>query len=61
MTRNSINKFDVVPLCEAQLMDVNPLDILNNGLYRKCNTYKGGGGYDKFPEIYNAKIGRAHV
>lgn len=61
MTRNSINKFDVVPLCEAQLMDVNPLDILNNGLYRKCNTYKGGGGYDKFPEIYNARFGTSRT
>ena len=49
--------WDVVPLCKAQLQDVNPNDILNNGLYRKCNTYKGGGGYDKFPEIYNARFG----
>ena len=38
----------VVPLCKAQLEDVNPLDVLNDGLYRRCNKYKFGGGYDKF-------------
>ena len=47
----------VVPLCRAQLMDVNPRDVLNGGLYRRCNTYKGGGGYDKFPEIYRRRFG----
>lgn len=47
----------VVPLCEAQLQDVNPADILGNGLYRKCNTYKGGGGYDQFPSIYIKRFG----
>lgn len=45
----------VVPLCEKQLRDVNPKDILNNGLYRKCNIYKGGGGYDKFEDIYKKR------
>lgn len=50
--------WDVMPLCEAQLTDVNPSDILCNGLYRKCNTYKGGGGYDKFPEIYQKRYGK---
>lgn len=50
--------WDIVPLCEAQLQDVNPNDILEGGLYRKCNTYKGGGGYDKFPEIYNRRYGQ---
>lgn len=47
----------VVPLCEAQLQDVNPKDILEHGLFRRCNTYKGGGGYDKFPAIYNQRTG----
>lgn len=28
---------------------------MNNGLYRKCNIYKGGGGYDKFADIYNKR------
>lgn len=45
-------------LCEKQLRDVNPKDILNNGLYRRCNTYKGGGGYDKFSEIYINRTGQ---
>lgn len=49
--------WDVVPLCKAQLQDVNQSDILNEGLYRKCNTYKGGGGYDKFPDIFNKRFG----
>ena len=47
----------VVPLCERQLRDVNPDDILNGGLYRRCNIYKGGGGYDKFEAIYKKRFG----
>ena len=50
-------KWPVVKLCEAQLQDVNKSDILNDGLYRKCNTYKGGGGYDQFPKIYAKRYG----
>jgi len=52
-------KWPVVPLCRAQLQDVSPIDILNDGLYRKCNTYKGGGGYDKFPAIFERRFGPA--
>lgn len=44
----------IVPLSEAQLLDVDPSDILCNGHFRICNTYKGGGGYDRFP-IYAKK------
>lgn len=51
----------IVPLCDAQLTDVNPADILENGLYRKCNIYKGGGGYDKFPIMYQKLIGTHQV
>lgn len=47
----------VIPICDAQKLDVNPADLLQGGLYRKCNTYKGGGGYDKFPEIFNKRFG----
>lgn len=47
----------VVPICERQLRDVNPADLLNGGLYRRCNTYKGGGGYDQFPAIYKKRFG----
>ena len=48
----------VVPLCEKQLRDVNPSDILNNGLYRRCNVYKSGGGYDLFPIISEKLLGK---
>ena len=50
-------KWPVVPLCERQLRDVNPSDVLKDGLYRRCNIYKGGGGYDKFEAIYKSRFG----
>lgn len=50
-------KWKVVPICENQLRDVNSDDILNGGLYRKCNIYKGGGGYDRFSDIYKHRNG----
>ncbi len=46
-----MHTWKVVPLSPGQLLDVRPDDILNNGLYRRCSTYRGGGGYDKFPAI----------
>lgn len=46
----------VVPLCDKQLRDVNPDDVLCDGLFRKCNIYKGG-GYGKFSEIYRRRKG----
>lgn len=49
--------FEVMRLCPAQLLDINPADVLDGGLYRKCNTYKGGGGYDQFPAIYERRFG----
>lgn len=51
-------KWPVMHLCERQLRDVNESDILNGGLYRRCNTYKGGGGYDKFPDIFVRRTGK---
>lgn len=48
-------KWPVVPLCERQLRDVNPKDVLCDGLYRRCDIYKGGGGYDKFEAIYRRR------
>lgn len=51
------DKFLVVPLCRNQLRDIHPEDVLNGGLYRKCKTYKAGGGYDQFPEIWKNRIG----
>jgi len=50
----------VVPLSQGQLLDVSPEDVLEGGLYRKCNTYKGGGGYDQFPTICEKKLGLAN-
>lgn len=47
----------VVPLCKAQLSDVRSEDILSNGMYRRCDTYRGGGGYDQFPFIYERRFG----
>lgn len=49
--------WSVVPLCKNQLKDVNPKDILENGLYRLCDTYKSGGGYDKLPQILEKRMG----
>lgn len=42
----------VVPICEKQLRDVKRTDLIMNGLFRKCDVYESGGGYDKFPDIY---------
>lgn len=51
----------VVPICEYQRTDVRPDDLLNGGDFRKCETYRGGGGYDQFPAICEKRLGkRAH-
>lgn len=47
----------VVPISDNQKLDVRPEDLLNDGLYRKCNTYRGGGGYDQFPVIAARRFG----
>lgn len=41
----------VVPMCDRQKLDIRSEDILSDGDFRKCNTYRGGGGYDQFPYI----------
>lgn len=48
----------VVPLSKGQLMDVREDDILNDGLFRKCSNYRGGGGYDQFPYICESRLGK---
>ena len=55
---NDVNntKWPVVPLCDNQLKDIRETDVLNNGLYRLCDIYRGGGGYDKFIHIYNKRF-----
>ena len=47
----------VVPLSKGQLLDVRPKDILNDGAFRKCDTYRGGGGYDLFPILADKFFG----
>lgn len=50
-------EWPVVPVCEAQKRDVRPDDLLEGGLYRKCSSYRGGGGYDRFPAIAQKRLG----
>ncbi|MCP5007316.1 MAG: radical SAM protein [Planctomycetes bacterium] len=38
----------IVPLSKGQLKDVRSSDVLDQGLFRACSTYRGGGGYDLF-------------
>lgn len=42
-------KWKVCPIQGRQLKDVRKEDLF--GDFRFCNTYRGGGGYDKFPKI----------
>jgi organic radical activating enzyme len=57
-----MSNWRVVPICDYQKLDVRPDDLLNNGLFRKCETYRGGGGYDQFPAICEKRLGkRAHA
>lgn len=41
----------VVSLSPGQKLDVREKDMLAGDLYRVCDTYRGGGGYDHFPKI----------
>jgi len=51
-------KWKVVPLCEEQLLDIKSEDVIPGGIFRTCDVYKSGGGYDKFPEICENRLGR---
>ena len=42
-------RWKVCPVQGRQLKDVRQEDIFSH--FRICKTYRGGGGYDKFPEI----------
>lgn len=44
-----MKKLRVCPVQGRQLKDVREEDIIGN--FRICNTYRGGGGYDQFPNI----------
>lgn len=48
----------VVPLCKEQLLDIDPKDVLPGGTFRFCDVYKSGGGYDKFPAIFERRTGK---
>lgn len=48
----------IVPLCKEQLLDIDPKDVLPGGEFRLCDVYKSGGGYDKFPAIFERRTGR---
>ncbi len=50
-------KWKVVPFCKEQLLDIDPKDIIPGGVFRTCDVYKSGGGYDKFPEICKKRLG----
>lgn len=50
-------RYPVMPLCKAQLKDIRPEDVLFDGLSRACDTYRGGGGYDQFNEIFKRRYG----
>ncbi len=50
----------VVPLSEGQLKDVRPEDVLDGGDFRRCSSYRGGGGYDRFPEYCEQFTGLRH-
>lgn len=51
-------KWKVVPLCKEQLLDIKSEDVLSGGVFRTCDVYKSGGGYDKFPDIYKKRTGK---
>ena len=48
----------VVPICEAQQLDVDPNDLLLMGVYRKCNTYKSGGAMTSFLKYGSGAMAR---
>ena len=51
-------RWRIVPVCKYQALDVRPEDLLNGGDFRRCETYRGGGGYDQFPAICERRLGR---
>ena len=55
---HGVTMWKVVPICEAQKLDVRQADLLNHGHFRKCDTRRGGGGYDQFPSICHRRYGR---
>ncbi len=55
-----MHEWKIVPLSKGQLLDINEKDVIykdNVPLYRYCQLYKGGGGYDKFPKLSEQILG----
>lgn len=50
-----MHRWKVVPISDNQMLDVNPDDLILDRDFRLCQTYKGGGGYDKFPYIATSR------
>ena len=50
-------KWKVAPIQGRQLLDVRQEDIF--GDFRLCETYRGGGGYDQFPQIFKRRSSSA--
>jgi organic radical activating enzyme len=50
-------KWKVTPIQGRQLRDVRQEDLF--GDFRLCETYRGGGGYDRFPKIYKKRTSSA--
>lgn len=51
------HRWRVVPLSPGQRLDVRLEDFLEGGLYRRCDTLRGGGGYDLFPSMCERFLG----
>ena len=51
-------KWRVCPIQGRQLKDVREEDLFED--FRICNTYRGGGGYDKFPIIAEKRFKGQH-
>ncbi len=48
----------VVPVCSRQRRDVREEDLLEGGLYRKCDSHRAGGGYDPLPRLAGKRLGK---
>jgi len=52
-------KWKVCPIQGRQLKDVREEDLFRD--FRICDTYRGGGGYDRFPYIVKSRFGPWHL
>lgn len=56
-----MSRWPVVPICARQQRDCRAEDLVTwadtPALFRLCDVYRGGGGYDKFPFIAKRRLG----